>query len=97
MVRRCTVTANVRSLWAWLATATGTTEYYAMTSIAEVILLFKAVFEFFGYKVLAKVLSDSLAACGIARREGLKPCKHLETKAHWLQQLAKKKILSIQK
>lgn len=57
-------------------------------------LYFKAVLEFFDFRVVAKALTDSSAARGIIKREGVGRIKHLSTRMLWAQQVVKtKKVL----
>ena len=74
-----------------IATSSGEAEYYAMASGLSQGLLFKVVLEYFNFKVVARVLSDSSAARGIVKREGVGKIKHLSTRVLWAQQVVKLK------
>ena len=78
-----------------VATSSGVAEYYAATAVAEDILYFKSMLEFMGFTVAATLLTDSSAARGIARREGVGKVRSLEARVLWLQQAIKRKLIDL--
>ncbi|CAK0870594.1 unnamed protein product [Prorocentrum cordatum] len=78
-----------------VATSSGVAEYYAATAVAEDLLYFKSLLEFMGFTVAATLLTDSSAARGIARREGVGKVRSLEARVLWLQQAIKRKLMDL--
>eukprot|EP00959_Pyramimonas_sp_CCMP1952_P306539 6415415-Pyramimonas_sp.AAC.1 len=71
------------------ATSSGVAECYAAAAVAEDLLYFKSLLEFMGFTVATILLTDSSAARGIAKREGVGKVKSLEARVLWLQQAIK--------
>ena len=65
---------------ATVATSSAAAELYAMAAVAEELMLFREVVIFFGLEPAAELRSDSSAARGIARREGVGKMKGLEVR-----------------
>lgn len=63
-----------------IATSGGEAEFYALASGHLQGIYFKEVMEFFGYRVALRMVTDSSAARGMARREGVGRVKHLSTR-----------------
>eukprot|EP00959_Pyramimonas_sp_CCMP1952_P286810 5997652-Pyramimonas_sp.AAC.1 len=76
-----------------VATSSGVAEYYAATAVAEDPLYFKSLLEFMGFTVAATLLTDSSAARGIAKREGVGKVRGLEARVLWLQQAIAMKLM----
>eukprot|EP00959_Pyramimonas_sp_CCMP1952_P241966 5057791-Pyramimonas_sp.AAC.1 len=54
-----------------VATSSGVAEYCAATAVTEDLLYFKSLLEFMGFTAATTLLTDSSAARGIAKREGV--------------------------
>ncbi|CAK0881954.1 unnamed protein product, partial [Prorocentrum cordatum] len=78
-----------------VATSSGVAEYYAATAVAEDLLYFKSLLEFMGFTVATTLLTDSSAARGIAKREGVGRVRSLEARVLWLQQAIKRKLMDL--
>ncbi|CAK0847992.1 unnamed protein product, partial [Prorocentrum cordatum] len=77
------------------ATSSGAAEYYAATAVAEDLLYFKSLLEFMCFAVAATLLTDSSAARGIAKREGVGKVRSLEARVLWPQQAIKRKLMDL--
>ncbi|CAK0869723.1 unnamed protein product [Prorocentrum cordatum] len=77
------------------ATSSGVAEYDAAIAVAEDLLYFKSLLEFMGFTVAATLLTDSSAARGIAKREGVGMVRSLEARVLWLQQAIKRKLMDL--
>ena len=78
-----------------IALSSAEAEYYALTSGLSLGLYVKIVLEFMDFAVVATIASDSSAARGIARREGVGRVKHLSTRCLWAQQVFKRKLFNL--
>ena len=76
-----------------VATASGIAEFYAGCGCAELLYLYRAVLEWFGYEAECLLYFDSDATRGISLRQGSARVKHLDTRSHWLQALVRDKII----
>ncbi|CAK0865232.1 unnamed protein product [Prorocentrum cordatum] len=59
------------------------------------LLYFKSLLEFMGFTVATTLLTDSSAARGIAKREGVGKVRGLEARVLWLQQAIKRKLMDL--
>ena len=69
-----------------IALSSGEAEYYGMVRGSPIALGARSLMEDMGMRMKVKVLSDSSAALGIARRRGLGKVRHIELNQLWLQE-----------
>ena len=78
-----------------VALSSGEAEFYAaVTAISESILI-EHLLRFSGFKVLTALLTDSSAARGILRRQGVGRVRHLESATLWVQARVKDGLLKV--
>ena len=75
--------------------SSGGVEYYAAASTTSEAMLIREVLLFTGLEVLTELLLDSAAARGRCRREGVETIRHLSRQVLWLQQLAKREVITV--
>ena len=73
-----------------IATSSGVAEFYALCAVAEEVMHLQDLLRFFDVECSYTLYSDSVAARGIARREGVGKLKGLEVRMLWLQQELKR-------
>ena len=78
-----------------VATSSGVAEFYALCAVAEEVMHPQDLLRFFDVECSSTLYSDSVAARGIARREGVGKLKGLEVRMLRLQQELKRKTLRL--
>ena len=77
------------------ATSSGVAEFYALCAVAEEVMHLQDLLRFFDVECSSTLYSDSVAARGISRREGVGKLKGLEVRMLWLQQELKRKTFDL--
>ena len=80
-----------------VAQSSAEAEFYSATSAVSGALMFRAVYEEFGFRVILRLRSDASAAIGMMRREGAGRIRHISVRCLWLQQLVKEKKVEVVK
>ena len=78
-----------------LALSSGEGEVVGVTRAAAVALGFRSLLADFGIKLSARVWTDSFAAIGICKRQGLGKVRHLDTQMLWVQQRVRNNDLDL--
>ena len=73
----------------------GGVEYFAAASTTSEAMLIREVLLFTGLEVLTELLLDSAPARGRCRREGVGTIRQLSTQVLWLQELAKRGVITV--
>ena len=68
-----------------IALSSGEAEFYAGVAVIAESILIEHLLKFCGFKVLTVLLTDSSAARGMLRRQGVGKVRHLESATLWVQ------------
>jgi len=82
---------------ALMAQSSGEAEFIGMHGVSLEMKFFKNFFQWMGYRVEWKILSDSAAAKAMAQRQGVGKVRHLDLRTLWVQDLVKYEHLRIVK
>ena len=80
-----------------LALSSGESELGTVVKACGEGLGIQSILADFGWVVNVTVCSDATAAIGICRREGLGRARHLSTGDLWVQQLVRRKLITLDK
>ena len=80
-----------------IATSSGEAEYYGVVKGASIGLGLKAILADMGVSIDIEVLTDALAAKGVATRKGLGGTRHIEVHYLWVQEKVANKDIKISK
>lgn len=78
-----------------VALSSGEAEVVGVTRAAAIALGFRSLLADFGIRFSARVWTDSFAAIGICKRQGLGKVRHLDTQMLWVQQRIRNNDLDI--
>ena len=69
-----------------IALFSGEAEVVGVTRAAAIALGFRSLLADFGIRLSARAWTDSFAAIGICKRQGLGKARHLDAQIFWVQQ-----------
>eukprot|EP00971_Amphidinium_carterae_P010712 211639-Amphidinium_carterae.2 len=79
------------------ALSSGEAEYYQLASSASEALLIQQALAFYGHALKIVLYTDSIAALGISKREGVGKLRHLDLRLLWIQDGIREKLFEIRK
>ena len=80
-----------------ISLSSGEAELHGIAKAASHAIGIRSLFEDLGYCLSLEVLSDAVAAIGIARRRGVGRIRHLDTTDLWIQEKVKSGELTVTK
>ena len=97
------VLLGIHVLTTWSSTqasvtlSSGEAEFYGVARASGIAMGQQSLMRDFGYEIPVRVWTDSTAAVGVCRRQGLGKLPHLDTQSLWVQEKVRRGIIELRK